>query len=42
MKNSGYSDDKIRNTLTDIVDSSLAIVHDEPDAPHKYFHLNKK
>jgi DNA-binding transcriptional regulator YhcF (GntR family) len=42
LKNSGYSDDKIRNTLTDIVDSSLATVHDEPDAPQKYFHLNKK
>ena len=30
------------NTATDIVDSSLTIVHDEPDAPQKYFHLNKK
>ena len=42
LKNSGYNEEKIRNTLTDIIDSSLYLVRNEPDAPQKYFHLNKK
>lgn len=42
LKNSGYNDEKIRETLIGTIDSSLYVVRNEPDAPQKYFNLNKK
>ena len=42
MKNGGKSDDFIRKFLTDVIETSLKVCREDPDAPHKHFGFKKR